>query len=92
MVVFSPFVPFLCTLWEPCARFFNRYSAFTDQKKKNNNNMRDQRRQMEKEKKVIIPGNNTRVPCSHNLGFLSDHTLNESNHAYKGSIIVINIF
>ena len=34
MVVLSPFVPFLCTLWEPCARFFNRYSAFTDQKKK----------------------------------------------------------
>ena len=47
---------------------------------------------MEKEKKVIIPGNNTRVPRSHNLGFLSDHTLNESNHAYKGSIIVINFF
>ena len=34
MVVFSPFVPFLCTLWEPSARFFNIYSAFTDQKKK----------------------------------------------------------
>ena len=34
MAVVSPFVPFLCTLWEPCARFFNRYSAFTDQKKK----------------------------------------------------------
>ena len=34
MVVFSPFVPFLCTLWEPCARFFNIYSAFTDKKKK----------------------------------------------------------
>ena len=34
MVVFSPFVLLLCTLWELCARFFNRYSAFTDQKKK----------------------------------------------------------
>ena len=34
MVVFSPFVLLLCTLWEFCARFFNRYSAFTDQKKK----------------------------------------------------------
>ena len=34
MVVFSPFVLLLCTLWEPCARFFNKYSAFTDQKKK----------------------------------------------------------
>ena len=34
MVVFSPFVPFLCTLWEPSARFFNIYSAFTDKKKK----------------------------------------------------------
>ena len=37
MVVFSPFVPFLCTLWEPCAHFFNIYSAFTDQKKKKKN-------------------------------------------------------
>ena len=36
MVVFSPFVLLLCTLWELCARFFNRYSAFTDQKKKKN--------------------------------------------------------
>ena len=34
MVVFSPFVLLWCTLWEPCARFFSRYSAFTDQKKK----------------------------------------------------------
>ena len=34
MVVFSPFVLLLCTLWEPCARFFNRYYAFIDQKKK----------------------------------------------------------
>ena len=34
MVVFSHFVLLLCTLWELCARFFNRYSAFTDQKKK----------------------------------------------------------
>ena len=36
MVVFSPVVLLLCTLWEPCARFFNKYSAFTDQKKKKN--------------------------------------------------------
>ena len=41
MVVFSPFVPFLCTLWEPCARFFYIYSAFTDQKKNNNNYISD---------------------------------------------------
>ena len=34
MVVFSTFVLLLCTLWELCARFFNRYSAFTDKKKK----------------------------------------------------------
>ena len=34
MVVFSPVVLLLCTLWEPCACFFNKYSAFTDQKKK----------------------------------------------------------
>ena len=31
MVVFSPFVLLLCTLWELCA-FLNKYSAFTDQK------------------------------------------------------------
>ena len=31
----SPFVLLLCTLWELFARlFFNRFSAFTDQKKK----------------------------------------------------------
>ena len=35
-MVFFPFVLLLCTLWELSARlFFNRYSAFTDQKKKN---------------------------------------------------------
>ena len=42
MVVFSPFVPFLCTLWEPCAHFFNIYSAFTDQKKKMNYSVKKQ--------------------------------------------------
>ena len=39
MVVFSPVVLLLCTLWEPCARFFNKYSAFTDQKKKKKKNI-----------------------------------------------------
>ena len=34
MVVFSPIVLLLCTLWELRARFFNIYSAFTDKKKK----------------------------------------------------------
>ena len=34
MVVFSPIVLLLCTLWKLCARFFNIYYAFTDQKKK----------------------------------------------------------
>ena len=33
--MFLSFVLLLCTLWELSARsFFNRYSAFTDQKKK----------------------------------------------------------
>ena len=44
MVEFSPFVPFLCTLWEPCARFFNIYSAFTDQKKKKKNEIGSEER------------------------------------------------
>ena len=34
MVVFSPFVLLLCTLWELCARFLIDILLFTDQKKK----------------------------------------------------------
>ena len=41
MVVFSPIVLLLCTLWELSARFFNIYSAFTDQKKKKKNQFRE---------------------------------------------------
>ena len=37
MVVFSPFVLLLCTLWEFCARFLIYILLFTDQKKKNHN-------------------------------------------------------
>ena len=34
MVVFSPFVLLLCTLWELCARFLIDILLFTDKKKK----------------------------------------------------------
>ena len=34
MVVFTPFVLLLCTLWELCARFLIDILLFTDQKKK----------------------------------------------------------
>ena len=33
MVVFSPFVLLLCTLWELCARFLIDILLFTDKKK-----------------------------------------------------------
>ena len=34
MVVFSPFVLLLCTLWELCARLLIYFLLFTDKKKK----------------------------------------------------------